>query len=220
MTLQRHEPTTIGSRLMRILEQRNLTLSDLSQRSGVSPSQLSLLTRGKIQAPRTATVLRLADALGVPESALMRPDGADYGQRGGPPGTDRVALVSIVTINPGDGRLLDTGDTLVAPTALLVGRKRLLAAVVDGGYRPDVQAGDTVVFDPDARPAVGNLVLVCHGHAQLAARHAERAGRSFYRLADGSWLPPERIHLAGVILTATHPVPSYTPDWSEADPKN
>ncbi len=60
-----------GQRLRHLRKQRGLTLSDLGERVGRAPSQLSLLENGKRE-PKLSLLKSLAAALGVPVEELMR----------------------------------------------------------------------------------------------------------------------------------------------------
>ncbi|WP_061288876.1 helix-turn-helix domain-containing protein [Herbidospora cretacea] len=60
-----------GQRLKHLRRQRGLTLSDLGERVGRAPSQLSLLENGKRE-PKLSLLKSLAAALGVPVEELLR----------------------------------------------------------------------------------------------------------------------------------------------------
>lgn len=66
------QATLIGARLRQIRKGLNLSLADLSERSGVSIGALSQLERGLSQ-PSLRTVERISNAVGVPMYWLFEP---------------------------------------------------------------------------------------------------------------------------------------------------
>lgn len=200
----------VGTRLMEILNERKLSLSDLSRGSGVSTSTLSLLTRGIIQYPRQPTLRKIVAALGVEERVLTGP-----AVLRGTEGTDDLhaydgtRAVPVVRVG-GDGSLVETGETLGIAASMLTGRERLLAALIEGGgCGPHVLVGDRVVFDPDAIPRHNQMVLVNYHGATVAAFYQVGARGASYRFSDGSRLQTERVVVAGVIVYIMRPAPEF-----------
>ncbi|MGH3325431.1 MAG: helix-turn-helix domain-containing protein, partial [Streptomyces sp.] len=62
---------TFGQRLRHLRRSRGLTLSELGERVGRAPSQLSLLENGRRE-PKLTLLQSLATALGVPVEELLR----------------------------------------------------------------------------------------------------------------------------------------------------
>ena len=77
--------TRLGAHLRALREARQLTQEGLAERVGLDPSHVANLERGK-SAPSVAALLKLADALAVPPSAMLgaldaAPAPADEGGR-------------------------------------------------------------------------------------------------------------------------------------------
>lgn len=62
--------TAIGGRIRQLRSDKRLTLKDLGERTGVSPSMLSLVERGKTS-PSIGTLVAISSALGVHMSDLI-----------------------------------------------------------------------------------------------------------------------------------------------------
>jgi DNA-binding Xre family transcriptional regulator len=202
------ESELIGRRLRAILDDRALSLAWLSGRSNVSPSALSLLTRGLIQYPRVSTLRKISDALGIAPGELTGQPDWGSGERA----FEGVVVVPVVRlpVRKGSTTQHERGESVTVPASLLEGRERLLAAVIDGaGMSPHVLIGDRVVFDPDAPVEHGTLVLLHRPGLTLAAWHVEEGGERGYRLADGSWLEPDRLEPQGPILYIMRTPPRY-----------
>jgi transcriptional regulator with XRE-family HTH domain len=192
------EPT-VGTRIKAILDDRGETISWLAERAEVSISSLSLLTRGIVRSPRVVTLRKIADALGVQPGVLAgMPDWRD-----GSHPIEGALFVPLVRLPvKGDGRQQELGEMIPVPRSLLVGRDRLFAAVVDaGGLSPHIVIGDRVIFDPDATPTDGDVVLVSYRGVALAGWYSERDDQpARVDLADDTWLPLPDAQIAGVIL--------------------
>jgi transcriptional regulator with XRE-family HTH domain len=64
-------PGALGKNLRRAREQAGLTQEEVAERSGVHATEVSRIEAGK-RDPRTSTVERLAEAVEVPPSDLLR----------------------------------------------------------------------------------------------------------------------------------------------------
>lgn len=62
---------TLGTKVARLAEGRNLTLEQLAEKSGVHKSQIGRIVRGMTRSPRKDTIQALADALDVSVADLM-----------------------------------------------------------------------------------------------------------------------------------------------------
>ena len=97
---------------------RGLTQAELAQASGVERSHLAKIERGEVEEPRTDTLLRLADALGVEVFDLIFGE-ASIGVFGAPadlrrsPAELRRELHRSITSFPSTGR---TGSTTARRT--------------------------------------------------------------------------------------------------------
>jgi transcriptional regulator with XRE-family HTH domain len=158
---------SFGTRVRWLREGMDLSLRDLSERSGVSAPMLSQVERGDTS-PTLAVAGRIAGGLELSLSQLVRLDEADGvsvvrradRRRGGarrhryevltPPLPGLRAEVSLHTLapgastgEPGDPPMHEPGsrETVV----VLEGRLRLLCA----GVAHDLDAGDAVTFDAD-----------------------------------------------------------------------
>lgn len=205
----------VGARLSEILSERGWSLSQLSRATNklVSTSQLSLLTRGKIQYPRVTTLRLISGALGVDDRALIGAAPLRGGERTEDlRAFDGIRVVPVVRVEA-DGRLVETGETAAIAAPVLAGRDRLLVAIIEGGgCSPHVLVGDRVVFDPDATPQHRQMVLVTYHGATIAAWYMLTNGKASYRLSEpGSWLQVDRVVPVGVIVYIMRPAPEYLP---------
>ncbi|WP_404988210.1 helix-turn-helix domain-containing protein [Clostridium culturomicium] len=66
---------SIGEFLRSLREKNELTLKELSEKSGVGPSTISDIETGTSTNPRMATLKKLANTLGVPVNAFFDNDG-------------------------------------------------------------------------------------------------------------------------------------------------
>jgi transcriptional regulator with XRE-family HTH domain len=196
---------TIGQRIADLLERHHWSLGVLAARSGVSRSYLSLLTRDRIPNPGAETIRKIAAALGVSIEDL-----AD--ERPAPPRVQRlhgVVFVPIVQRVRGLGGELSWADTRgVVPMAEQDAARHaaLLAVTVhDAGMAPEVQPGDTVIFDPTARaPEDGALVVVTVGAEPRVLRaYHEPDGRLVFLADDGQSFAPDQALLEGAVVQLT-----------------
>ncbi|GAB7191455.1 hypothetical protein NUM3379_21620 [Kineococcus sp. NUM-3379] len=113
------DPVTLGRRIRHYRTQRGLTLAELGERAGATPSQLSLVENARRE-PRLSLLTALAGALGVPVADLVAPE---------PPPDRRIALeieldraqrsplfatLGIRPVRPGRNLPLDALEQLVA----------------------------------------------------------------------------------------------------------
>jgi SOS-response transcriptional repressor LexA len=145
------------------------TQSDLAKRSGVAQSTIGRMLRGDVN-PQTATLERIAKALGIPVAVLLDESPADeLGSR-----VDRAAvgrgrelrLVPLISrvragafeegidnYHPGDAE-----EWLGAPKAC---GPRTIALHVEGeSMEPRYQNADIIFVDPDIAPVHGKDVVV------------------------------------------------------------
>lgn len=201
----------IGRRLLRIVRERGWSLNKLSAMSGVSVSQISLLTRGLIVNPRADTLQAICAALEVPESALLGVTSERIRRRADLRGTDGVTTVSVVEVKT-SGDLVETGETYPIAVAQLDGRRRLFATVVDGGgMAPHVLSGDRVLFDPDdSGDTEEQLVLMVYAAITMVAWRLRRDGQPRYWISDNVWLDERRVRtVVGTVVYIMRPPPAF-----------
>jgi transcriptional regulator with XRE-family HTH domain len=200
------EVTIVGRRLLEILGQRGWSLNKLAGASGISVSQLSLLTRGLIAYPRADTLQAICKALGVTESVLL----GTTRRQADLQGAEGVTTVPVVRLDA-DGELEETGETYPVAVAQLDGRRRLFAAVVEGGgMAPSVMIGDRVLFDPDAAPAPEQMVLVSYWRSTRTAWLVDRDITPEYWLeGDRAWLDRHAVRVLGRVVYIMRAPPAY-----------
>jgi XRE family transcriptional regulator, regulator of sulfur utilization len=171
MTVAEHAavPETLGLRIRALREAMNLSLRDLTERSGVSAPMLSQVERGETS-PTLQVATRIAHGLELRLSQLLRldEDGAvtivrESERRQGPKATGghRYQILTpplpgqraelsrhtlaprAVTGGPGDPPMHEPGSR---ETALV--ESGTVALVIDGA-RHELGAGDCVTFDAD-----------------------------------------------------------------------
>lgn len=161
------QPPAVGPRIHALRDAMDLSLRDLSERSGVSAQMLSQVERGETS-PTLALAAKIAAGLELTLSQLLRLDEGQHvavsraedrrhSTRGGhsfeeltPPLPGQRADVSVHTLEPGattgghaDPPMHEPGSRETA--VVLTGT---LALVVDG-TRYDLREGDSVTFDAD-----------------------------------------------------------------------
>lgn len=216
LALSPDEAPTIGQRLLAVVTARGWSLRRLSNTSGVSVSQLSLLTRDRISHPRISTIRAICAALEIPEVTIIgsysrathhavTSDGDLLDRQA----FEGVTVVPEVTLGAG-GTLCKTGRTLTITASQLNHRDQVYVAVVDGGgMMPHVLIGDKVLFDPSAAPESGQLVLLRHGAATLTAWRINHGDQYCYGVSDGTWLRPEDVQVAGAIVFIMRQPPRF-----------
>jgi transcriptional regulator with XRE-family HTH domain len=202
--LMPEQPVTIGQRLQALMESRDWTLGKLHARSGVSKSQLSLLTRDLIEHPRIDTLEKIATAMDLDVSDLT----------GASEPTPRLTVYSGVVWVPYVERSVHAGvdawREASGRTPLSEeearGHRRLFAGRVTGTCMiPDVMPGATVIWDPDMRhPSDGQMVVVST-NGDLSVKVAyEEAGSYILASNDGQVVRPNGLVLEGVVVKITN----------------
>lgn len=204
--------SSVGGRVRHLLAQRGWSLVTLADRSGVSHSALSLLTRGKVAYPKVETCEKLARAFDVPRSLLM-PSTLDDGPSAVVVSTG-VLLVPVVRPFAAAGGHLDTGELIPVPDSLGGQQPGTLAArITGGGLPPQVAVGALAIFHPDRTPRNRDPVIIDYQgstHAAWYLEHQTAGGvEVIYRLHDGSTLTYTEARLAGVLLGAFNTPPRY-----------
>ncbi len=145
---------SIGTRIIQVRNQKNMSQRQLSERSGIASSYLSRVENRRVE-PQPKTLRRIAEALGVPISELfgerlgaaMLPQCSisvsgrcisellQSGRRKLPPGTEsysprqlQLLRMAAYLIQTGDHRLLDTLDVLLAALLSASGRREAMGS--------------------------------------------------------------------------------------------
>lgn len=200
------EISVIGRRLDELLAQRGWSLNKLAGKAGVSVSQLSLLTTGKISYPRADTIQSICSALGVAESMLLGTVRRQPDLRA----AEGVTTVPVVALNP-EGEMEETGETYPVAVAQLDGRRRLFAAVVEGGGNaPHVLMGDRVLFDPDAEPGPEQMVLVIYHKVTRTAWVVDHdVTTEYWCESERTWLDRTQVRVLGLVVYIMRPPPAF-----------
>lgn len=200
LALPPRRESTIGQRLLRILRERKISLRTLSSRSGVSPSQLSLLTRDVIAYPRVSTIRAICEALHVDQRVLIDPIPPSAARTTDLQAYEGVTTVPVVKAAP-DGTLHETGEAVPIAVSQLTTHSRLFVTVVGGGgMAPHILIGDRILFDPDGPPDTEQVVLVVHDGATLAAWRSLTEAGPIYWCNDGSRLEAARVIVLGIVV--------------------
>jgi XRE family transcriptional regulator, regulator of sulfur utilization len=164
--------SVVGPRIKRLREGMQLSLRDLSARSGVSAPMLSQVERGETS-PTLATAGRIASGLDLTLSQLLRLDeapaaavvrAADRPTTGG--GSHHVSLVTPDL----PGQRVAVAEHALAPGAAIPGSDRMhepgsreVCLVLDGAVRLeldgqtyDLERGDAVTFESDLDHRLSN----------------------------------------------------------------
>jgi transcriptional regulator with XRE-family HTH domain len=148
---------SIGTRIIQVRTQKNMSQRELSQRSGIASSYLSRIENRRLE-PRPKTLRRIAAALGVPLSELFREGPAGQAvsrcaitvsgnclmemlgsrrRKAGRPAVEnfsprqlQLLRMSSYLIQSGNTRLLDTLDVLFTSLLVSTGSRRELRALV------------------------------------------------------------------------------------------
>jgi transcriptional regulator with XRE-family HTH domain len=85
----------LGQRMRTLREERNLTQQALARRAGIAVDMVSRLENAHYTSPGLRTLLRVAEGLGVPMTALL-PDGAVAAPGASPENLLRTRLVTLL----------------------------------------------------------------------------------------------------------------------------
>lgn len=198
------QPVTIGQRLQDLMETRAWTLGKLAARSGVSKSQLSLLTRDLIEHPRIDTLEKIAAAMDLDVSDLT-------GESEPPPqltvysGVVWVPYVERSVHAGADSWREASGRTPLSEEEAR-GHRRLYAGRVTGTCMiPDVLPGATVIWDPDLRHPVDGQMVVVSSNGDLSVKVAYVDGDGYVLASnDGEVGRPNGIVLEGIVVKITN----------------
>lgn len=194
----------VGKRIREMMDQRGWSIGTLAARSGVDKGHISVMLRGRVPNPGTTTLGKIAEALGVPLSEIT-------GERRLSPRRttviEGVVVVPVSTIRvqaSGDPSYDDTPDLVTTLSKYAITRAdQLRAAVVSGDcMHPHVNAGDVVIFDPQARTPVDRqmvVVLIPDG-AVLVKWYRLGQDGPYLRAADGTEIRPNGARVIGTVI--------------------
>jgi quercetin dioxygenase-like cupin family protein len=164
--------TVVGPRIKHLREGMQLSLRDLSARSGVSAPMLSQVERGETS-PTLATAGRIASGLDLTLSQLLRLDEAPAAEvvraSGRPSSGSGAHHVSLVTPDL-PGQRVAVAEHELGPGAAIPGSDRRhepgsreVCLVLEGSVRLelddetyDLERGDAVTFDSDLEHRLSN----------------------------------------------------------------
>lgn len=177
----------VAARLHELRNQRQLTLEQLARSSGVSRAMLWQVEQGR-SAPSIKVLSRVADALGVPVTAFLEPDGGN----------------SAVVLRQAEAKRLSSGDGLCVSRALFP-----FSGTHDVEfYEVHLAAGAVESADPHPPGTHENLV-VAHGQVVIEVAdqdHALGTGDALYFSADVHHVYRNVSHHSAVLyLVVRHP---------------
>jgi len=181
------EELSVATRLKALRERRGWSQNQLYTRSGVHNSTISRIERGEIPSPGIDVLRRLSVALGVDLSEIS---GEHPMPRRRVEIFEGVAYVPVMRARAqASGRPAwdDTAETIPVDRTIAAGRPNLRAAIVSGRCMgAHASPGDRVVFDPDARPEQGDMVVVTddEGATMLKWYRVDSLGLPYLRAAD------------------------------------
>ena len=194
----------VGERLKTLRARRGWSLPQLAERANVNHSTIWKIEEGKTSNPGAETLRKLSGALGVDLSEIT-------GERPMPRRRaevfEGVAMVPVMRVRvqaSGHPTWDDTRETVYVDLALAAGRPNIRAATVSGSCMGAyVLAGERVVFDPDATPQDGEMVVVTtdDGATMVKWFRIDPLGRPYLRADDGTEIRPNGAKVEGVVLT-------------------
>lgn len=207
--------TPLAAQLARLISEKGTTARKIAEKAGLSTDAVRNLLKGRATSPRATTLQALADALGVPGSALMagfagveavpapaeRPEGWVDVPQVSPFDVDAPSLLDI----PAEGfwRL---------PDALLVARKLKASDAVVVRFQADESpvhhSGEYVLVD--AKPGIapprrgGWVIFRDPGYGYALAEYRREGDGLERRLSlhevDGKELDRSAVQVAGLIV--------------------
>lgn len=194
---------TVAMRLKALRERRGWSQGVLADRADVDTSTVWRIESEKIKSPGVDVLRRLSVALGVDLSEIS---GEQPMPRRRVEIFEGVAYVPVMRARvQASGRPIwdDTAETIPVDRSIAAGRPNLRAAVVTGTCMgAHASPGDRVVFDPDARPASGDMVIVTddEGATMVKWYRVDALGHPYLRADDGSVIRPNGAKVEGVVL--------------------
>ena len=201
-----------GRWLNRRLAERDLGQAALAQRLGVTRQLVNAWVAGK-QRPGEGLARRLADELGVADAEVLSLCGHPLATLRAAPGRSiSIREVPVIGRGPrGSGEDAVIGHVPWAPSvAEARGHERFFAVIADADDRvgAQIEAGDYVIIDREAKPIAGRVIcLRLAGRLELR-RFEQRHGRLVVANEDGlveAWEPLATAYQGLVIQSQAPP---------------
>lgn len=201
-----NKPTALGQKLYDLREKRGWAITRLADLSGVSRPAISRIESGHIPSPGHETLRRLAEALGYPVSVFLDdaeiiPPARAFGEV--------VAVPLVAVAHAGDRNVWQDTGGLAWVDADVGNRRNLLAAKVMGEcLAPEVEPGDTVIFDRLGRPQDGEIAVVTLETGDLIVRRygTDSGGQPILVDNTGDVIRPDGATIEGsVVLVIKRP---------------
>lgn len=196
---------TVGVQIRSLRERHGWSLAQLGARAGLDPTTIWKIETGKTPNPGNITLGKVSDALGVPLSEITGE------RRMSPRRTTVIEGVAVVPVSSirvqasGDPLYDETPDIVTTLSKYAISRAdQLRAAVVSGDcMHPHVNAGDVVIFDPQARtPNDRQMVVVLDSEGATLVKwyRLDTAGQPYLRAADGTEIRPNGARIIGTVI--------------------
>lgn len=189
---------TVATRIRAFRMRHGWSQSELFRRSGVHNSTISRIESGEIPSPGIDILSRLSNALGVDLSEITGEVPMPRRRVVIFEGVAHVPVMRARVQAAGRPTWDDTEETVPIERSLAVGRPNLRAAVVTGTCMgAHASPGDRVVFDPDASPSAGDMVIVTDDEGATMpswcpsgqSQQSHRCGSLCPRSCMHPWLP-------------------------------
>jgi transcriptional regulator with XRE-family HTH domain len=144
------EQADLGSRVQQMRKRRGWTLTELSERCGISPSALSKIERNRLS-PTYANIVRLARGLEVNTSEL-------FGGEGGPLAPEQ--RLSVMRLDEGDP--IDTGSYMHYYLHMRLPARAMTPLIVDVTARTLEEFGPLIVHSGEEFSYVLSGVVEVH----------------------------------------------------------
>lgn len=207
--------TPLGKQLRELIAASGMTVKDVALKAGLSQDGVRNLLIGKAQSPRAPTLQRIADALGVPSTALMQGFAGD--QAVPPPVGLPPGWVEVPQVNPMDSDAASLLEVLVdgywrmPESALASHRVQPADAVIVALNKKEsaVHAAGTFwlvdQFTGILPPRRGGWALVRdpgYGHALIEYRRHGVGPESMVTVhdADGRKIDGQSMEVAGLLV--------------------
>lgn len=196
------ERETVAMRVSGLRERRGWSLAQLGDRSGVHYSTIWKIERGKTPNPGHETLRKIGDALGVRLEDLTgettpMPTAQTF------QGVTYVPVVRRVAHATAAPAWVDTHETTpVSNSKVRPGMRPLAAPVTGECLAPEIEPGDTVVWDSANRQPQDGQVVVVSYQGDLLVKRAYHDGSGLVLVDNlGNELRPNGAQLEGVVIT-------------------
>lgn len=206
---------SVGDTIKQALSERDMSISELARRAGVSQSTISRVVSGETASPGAGILRRITEVLNLPASALLGRSSevrADIGRD-----LASVPLVRVPAHAGNDWTWQDSGERLSIDRSATRGKELLALSVIGNCMAPDLSPGDVVLFDQWSRtPQDREMVVVTVG-GQSQVRWARWNRRELILIDnDGNELSTDDAVLEGVVVEIRRQRPRRR-DWHDID---